>query len=276
MPELPEVEIYRRALERRGVGRRVERAEALPSRLFREEDPAAACAQLMGRTLLQATRKGKYLLLTFDQEVGLLAHLGMSGRFLFTPPEAPAPDDRQLSLHLDDGTTLHYTSVRLLGRLRVGSTAQLEADPGWSKLGPDPLNELVTPRVLREAMASTRGSVKAVLMNQQRLAGLGNIQVTEALWLSQLHPEARAASLDPEALARLWSGIMNALRSTLAELEDAETVAYLSSGEGTNTFAVYGREGAPCPRCGDTIQRAMARGRPSFWCPGCQPLSPEA
>lgn len=268
MPELPEVEIARRNLERWARGRTIVGAKATASRIFRGTSAAAFSRRLKGRRVAAVIRRGKYLMVRLGDGGALLVHLGMSGKLLRRRAGQPLPERTRASLELDDGNRIHYTSTRLLGRLLVAPEAQVVAMPEWADLGPDPLADRFTPAVLKAALAGTDRPVKPALMDQKRLAGLGNIQTAEALWLARIHPATRASRLGDRALARLARGIERTVTDTIAEW-DGDEIAYLSEGA-EPSFRVYGRAGGPCPRCRSRIRRVIQGGRATFYCPGCQ------
>jgi len=266
MPELPEVEIARRNLARWLRGRRVVRAEAAPSRVFRgarRED----FLTLQGR-LKSLERRGKYLLFTFEGGRGLLGHLGMTGRFLRRPPEAEVSHSRA-RLFLDNGQVVHFCDSRLFGRLEPCDASGLYSLEAVQALGRDPLVDGLTPEQLEEAVGSSRQALKVALMDQGRVAGLGNIHAAEALFRAGLHPARKPASLTPAEWRRLAEAIHATLDFGLREQEGDEP-AYLEDGA-ENRFLVYGRAGTPCTRCGTKVQSCPQGGRTTHFCPKCQP-----
>lgn len=267
MPELPEVEHARRTLARWAEGRRIAEAEVGASRLLRGAAPAAVRAGLVGRRVEAAERRGKWILVRLEGDAGLGLHLGMSGKVVGVPTGGGPPPYARLVLHLDDGGQLAVTSRRLFGRVVAAPFVELAARPELRTLGPDPLEADDLEGLLARALAGTRRPVKTVLMDQTRVAGLGNIQAAEALWRAGIHPAAPASGLGPEDRRRLAAGIAESLARTLADLERDGT--YLSEG-GSNPFRVYGRAGEGCPRCGAPIVREVLGGRATFRCPTCQ------
>jgi formamidopyrimidine-DNA glycosylase len=266
MPELPEVESARRNLERWLQGRRVVRAEAEATRLFRGARRERFTA-LRGR-LLSLERRGKYLLFTFEEDQGLLAHLGMTGRFLRRPQGTPVSYSHA-RLCLDDATVIHFCDPRLLGRLQPCAASRLHALKAVKALGRDPLVEGLTPPQLQEALGRSRQELKVALMDQGRLAGLGNIHAAEALFRADLHPARRPGSLTSEEWARLTEAIHATLAFGLAE-QAGEEPAYVEEGA-ENRFLVYGRAGTPCTRCGTQVRSFTQGGRTTHFCPKCQP-----
>lgn len=268
MPELPEVETARRLLVRWLSGRRVVRAEADPTRVLRGarlQDFAA----LQGR-LLSLERRGKYLLFTFEQGRGLLAHLGMTGKFVLRPEGTPEPYSRA-RLHLDSGQVIHLRDSRMFGRLEPAPASRLHELPAIKELGLDPLVDGLSAAQLQQALGRSRQELKVALMDQGRLAGLGNIHAAEALFRAGLHPSLRAHSLEPPQWQRLAEAIHASLAFGLQEQSGEEPV-YLEEGTTENPFLVYGRAATPCVRCGTPVESFVQAGRTTHFCPKCQPL----
>ena len=269
MPELPEVEITRQNLVRWFRGHRVKRAEADDTRAFRGARWKDFQA-LHGR-LLHLERRGKYLLFSFEADQGLLAHLGMSGRFVRRPPDAEVPYSRA-RFHLESGDVLHFADARLLGRMETCAASRLHELAPVKALGRDPLVDGLTPAQLREAVGRSRQELKVALMDQGRLAGLGNIHAAEALYRARIHPGRQPGSLSPAEWKRLAHGVRAALDFALEE-QQGEEPRYLKDGA-HNGFLIYGRAGEACARCGTTVRSSTQGGRTTHYCPTCQPAQP--
>ena len=269
MPELPEVETTRHNLVRWLHGRRVVKAEAEDTRLFRGAH-RRGFSSLHGR-LLELERRGKYLLFTFEGGRGLLAHLGMTGRFVRRAEGDPVPFTRA-RLHLDSGDVLHYADARLLGRLEPCAASRLHALTAVKALGRDPLVDGLSAAQLEEAVGPSRQPLKVALMDQGRVAGLGNIQAAEALHRARLHPARAPGSLSGAEWKALARAIHATLAFTLRGLR-GEELQYLIDGA-HNDFHVYGRAGTPCPRCGAKVRSLPQAGRTTHYCPRCQPPHP--
>ncbi len=266
MPELPEVESARRQLVHWLDGRRVVKAEADDTRMFRGSH-RRGFSTLRGR-LLSLERRGKYLLFSFEGGRGLLAHLGMTGRFLRRPEGVHVPYSRA-RFHLDSGEVLHFADARMLGRLEPCAASRLHSLEAIRALGRDPLEDGLSGAQLGEAVGATRRPLKVALMDQGRVAGLGNIQVAEALFRAGLHPSRPPASLSPAE----WTALARAIHATLAFTLQGlrgEEPAYLLDGA-RNLFLVYGRAGTPCTRCGTRVGSMTQGGRTTHYCPHCQP-----
>jgi formamidopyrimidine-DNA glycosylase len=272
MPELPEVEIARRNLLRWFDGRCVVRAEAdLQARTFRGADPRTF-EQIRGR-LEDASRRGKYLLLTFERGRGVLAHLGMTGKFVRRPEGQMEPYSRA-RWHLDDGQVIHYRDQRLFGRIEPVPSRALHELPVVRALGIDPVLDGLTARSLAKVLSTCRLDLKVALMDQSRIAGLGNIHAAEALFRARIHPARKPATLRPEEWRRLARGIRATLRFAL-ESEDSEEIQYAEEPGAENPFKIYGRAGEPCPVCRTKVRSFTQGGRTTHYCPSCQPRKPK-
>jgi formamidopyrimidine-DNA glycosylase len=269
MPELPEVEHAARCLRRWLGGAVIARAEADASRVLRGGGTRRAFARsLPGRRLERVERRGKVLLLFFDADVGLLSHLGMTGRWLETAAH-DAPQHSHARLGLEGGRALHYCDPRMFGRLALHPASALLGLPEVRALGPDPLHDGIDAARLHGVLAKTGRAVKVALMDQGVLAGVGNIYATEALFRARVHPTRAASSLSRREVGRVAEGIEAAMGAVLAEMKDE--LAYLSDGAHVeNPFLIYDRAGAPCPRCGRVLEKVTIGGRVSAFCGRCQ------
>lgn len=271
MPELPEVEHAARMLRGFLMGRLILRAEASPTRVFRGGGRRAFASALRGRKLERLERRGKYLLLSFDGGVGVLSHLGMTGKWIRREGQREGrPLYSRARLMLDDGSVVHYCDPRLFGRITVHRGAELDRLPEIRALGPDPLRDGIDPRALAEALARTSRPVKVALMDQRVIAGVGNIQATEALFRARVAPTRPANRVTTREVARIAEAIRASIAFTL-EAAGPDEITYLSEGARVvNPFLVYGREGLPCPRCRRPIDTISLGGRSSAHCASCQ------
>jgi formamidopyrimidine-DNA glycosylase len=274
VPELPEVEIAARNLREWTRGRRIVKVEPSPgtARIFRPSRPAALAGALAGARFVEIGRRGKQLLVALEKggaPVGLLAHLGMTGKWLRRRQGEPVPRFSRARFALDDGAALHFTDLRLFGRLRVVPGARFAEVPEVAALGPDPFADGVDPATLREALRRSRLPVKVRLMDQRVLAGVGNIYASEALFRAKIDPRRRSDSLTPAEVKRLAGTVLEAMREGIARQESPE-ITYVEEG-GENPFLVYAREGEKCPRCRRAeIRRLVQAARSTFFCPRCQ------
>jgi formamidopyrimidine-DNA glycosylase len=268
VPELPEVETIRAQLEPRLLGRVLARVEILDPRLTRPFDLFEVAEELEGDRVAAVERRGKYLLVRLASGLALLVHLRMTGSFGFEPTTHV-----RAVLELDDGSRLAYRDVRRFGTWLVLERG--DAEPYLAaKNGPEPLGARFTSRWLAAKLARRRAPLKAVLLDQRVVAGLGNIYADEALWRARLCPLRAANSLATDEVARLGRGIRAALRAGIerqgSTLRDYATPDG-SQGSMQDEFRVYGRDGLPCPRCRETVVKARVGGRGTWYCPRCQP-----
>jgi formamidopyrimidine-DNA glycosylase len=275
MPELPEVEIAARNLRRWTAGRHIERIEADPRAryVFRPSSPAALARALDGARFGRIRRIGKHLLVSLERErehVGLLSHLGMTGKWLRRDEGDPPTRFSRARFHLDDGKVLHFDDMRLFGRLRVVPGARFDEVPEVAALGPDPLEEGVDRERLAGALARSRLPVKVRIMDQAILPGVGNIHASEALFRARIDPRRKAKSLSGREVGALARAVLASLRDSIAQQEGPE-ISYVEEPGSENPFRVYGREGERCPRCRRAeIRRLVQAQRSTFFCPRCQ------
>jgi formamidopyrimidine-DNA glycosylase len=272
MPELPEVETIRRQLAPRVERRALARVDVLDARWCRPLAPREVEARLAGRRVERLARRGKYLVWELEGERFLLMHLRMTGNLLYDPP-APSPYAR-VRLGLDDGHALTFADQRRFGtgELALGRVAY--EDFVAARLGVEPLSDEFTAARLRALARGVRAPVKAFLLDQRRLAGVGNIYADEALFRAGIHPLRPAGRLTGGQVAALRDAVIEALRAGLAaggatidDYRDAEG----ARGGFQDEFLVHRRAGLPCPRCGGAIVKTVAAGRGTYVCERCQP-----
>jgi formamidopyrimidine-DNA glycosylase len=279
MPELPEVESVRRQLAPALVGRRFERVSIDDSRLVRPYEPAEVAAELEGELVAAVERRGKYLVVRFESGRVLLIHLRMTGSLLHAPAGSLQDDPhRRAVVRLEDGSDVAYRDVRRFGTWLLLEPGEAEPYLG-ARVGDEPLDTLFTAARLGERLAGRRTSLKAALLDQRTVAGIGNIYADEALWRARLNPLRPAAGLDRAELRRLHRAIRAALEPGLARQGSTLRDYRLpdgSAGSMQNEFHVYGRRDEPCDRCGTAISRTQVAGRTTWFCPKCQPAEPQA
>ncbi len=273
MPELPEVETVRTQLAPVLTGRRFESVEILDERLTRPFDPGQVAAQLEHEHVASVDRRGKYVVVRFESGLVLLVHLRMTGSFLVAPlGELPDDPHRRAVVSLDDGSVVVYRDVRRFGTWRLLEEDEVGAYL-TARLGEEPLERGFTTQQLAKRLVGRRAPVKAALLDQRVVAGLGNIYADEALWHARIHPLRPAGSLDGDEIAGVRTGVRRALRTGIerqgATLSDYRTP---NGGRGSmqDEFNVYGRQGEPCPRCGTPIAKTRVAGRGTSYCPACQ------
>jgi formamidopyrimidine-DNA glycosylase len=275
MPEGPEVEFAARSLRRWAEGRRVLSVEADPraKRIFRPSTPRRFAEGLRGARVEAIRRIGKHLLVTFEKDgaaVGVLAHLGMTGKWLRQIDGAPAPSHSRARLALDDGAVLHFRDPRLFGRLRLVPGARFEAVKELAALGPDPIEQGIDPGRLAGLLGRSRLPVKVRIMDQAVLPGVGNIYASEALFRARIDPRRPARTLAPPEVRRLARAVVEVLRASVAR-ETGDEIEYVEEPGSENPFLVYARAGERCPRCRKhALERVVQAGRSSFFCARCQ------
>ncbi len=275
MPELPEVETVRRMLASAIPERRIARATVSGKKL-RTSSLAALPAKLQGRVFALPRRTGKFLLLDLDGGVTLLSHLGMSGRWLFWPAgkvaDAAMPHVH-LKLVFNDGATLWYQDIRRFGMLRVVATDELHKDASLKLLGPDPLAERRDGDALSAAARGARTSIKTWLLDQRKIAGVGNIYASEVLFRTCIDPRRRAGGLRADEWARLAIEIPLVLEQSIARMGTTFSTyrtIWNEPGQYGEQLLVYDRLAEPCRVCDTPIRRIVQSGRSTFWCANCQ------
>jgi len=273
VPELPEVETLRRRLEPVLVGRRFERVEILDPRLTRPDEPAEVAAELEGERVHAVERRGKYLVVRFESGRVLLIHLRMTGSLEHAPAGRLEPDPhRRAVVRLDNGSDVAYRDVRRFGTWLLVEPGEL--DPYLAlRLGGEPLEIAFTAKTLADRLENRKAPIKAALLDQRTLAGMGNIYVDEALWRARIHPLTPAGELARDRVVALRRAIKQALETGIAR-QGATLRDYRqpdgASGRMQHEFKVYGRDGEPCERCGTPIEKIRIAGRGTWFCPSCQ------
>lgn len=269
MPELPEVETVVCGLRPVLVGARFVRIVARRPDL-RVALPPDLGQRLTGAVVVAVRRRAKYGLIDTDRDDTLIFHLGMSGRFGLAPEVAGAHD--HLLFETDRGG-LVYTDPRRFGFMLLARTAELADHPRLRDLGPEPLGDGFDGSVLARAAAGRRAPIKALLLDQGVVAGIGNIYACEALFLAGIHPERRAGDIEMARFDELAAALKTVLREAIvaggSTLRDHAQISG-ETGYFQHRFHVYGRDGAPCTTCGAPLLRIVQAGRSSFYCAACQ------
>jgi formamidopyrimidine-DNA glycosylase len=278
VPELPEVESVRRQLAPLLEGRRFDQVEISDPRLTRPADPDEVARSLEGERIVTVSRRGKYLIVRFESGRALLIHLRMTGSLRHAPAGTLGDDPyRRAVVKLDDGSDVAYRDVRRFGTWELLERGEEKAYLA-ARLGAEPLGRSFTAARLGARLAGRRAPVKAAILDQRTLAGVGNIYADEALWYARLHPLRETLSLDEGETAALHRGIRRALGRAIERQGSTLSDYRLPDGERgrmQHEFKVYGRDGEPCERCGASIEKIRVGGRGTWYCPSCQP-SPQA
>jgi formamidopyrimidine-DNA glycosylase len=277
MPELPEVETVRRGLADWAVGREITNVRVMHPRAIRRYAPGAEQFEsaLRGRRFVDARRRGKYLWLPLDSGDAVLAHLGMSGQFLFRVAEAP--DEAHLRVRVDfaDGDPeLRFVDQRTFGGLSL-SPGGAELPDEIAHIARDPIDPEFDDRAFTDALRRKHTEIKRALLDQSLISGVGNIYADEALWRAKLHGARWTDELTKPAVARLLGHVRDVLNEALKAGGTSFDSLYVNVNGETGYFDrslnAYGREGEPCRRCGTPIRREHFMNRSSFSCPHCQP-----
>ncbi len=263
MPELPDVETVRLRLRAGLRGATITAARCSDRYVLRPSSPAAFARSLIGRTVRDVDRRGKWLRVRLDDGARLFSHLGMTGWWVARDAAGPKePSERARIDAAGEGgpTSFRYVDSRRFGRLVVAR----DDIPEWRALGPDPLALGLRVPELAAALARSRRTVKEAIIDQSVLAGIGNILATEALWRAQIDPRSRGDALSRADVGKLARGLVGEIRRELA-------VRAASNGDDwRDVWAVYGRSGEPCPRCRAPLARVVLGGRTTAFCARCQ------
>jgi formamidopyrimidine-DNA glycosylase len=272
MPELPEVEVIRRALAPLVVGRQIVAAQVVEPRLTRRRGtPAAVSTGLLGRHITALRRRGKFFIFDFGGE-SLIVRLGMTGQLLWweTPGQFQPDGHTHAVLGLSQGGVLSYRDVRKFGEMFLLPTEAVDATLG---IGVEPLDAAFTVGTLRQLCAGSRVRLKSLLLDQRKIAGIGNIYADEALFRARIRPTRRASSLRPAEIRALRLGIRAVLRAGIRHRGSSISDFRDPSGE-PGRFArlhrVYHRQGEPCLVCKTPIRRIVLGQRGTHFCPNCQ------
>jgi formamidopyrimidine-DNA glycosylase len=276
MPELPEVEVVRRGLERYVVGRTIESVQMLHPRALRRHlaGPNDFAAAVRGRQITGARRRGKYLWLPVGDDA-LLAHLGMSGQLLVGDADRPlSPHVRVRLTFTDSGPDLRFTDQRTFGHLSLAIGGAALPAP-IAHIAPDPLEPSFDLAAVKARLRVRRSGIKRALLDQSLVSGIGNIYADESLWRAQLHWERQAQLLRPVQVTRLFAAVQEVFAESLTAGGTSFDSLYVNvngqSGYFERSLNVYGRAGQPCPRCGAPVRRDPFMNRSAFSCPRCQP-----
>jgi formamidopyrimidine-DNA glycosylase len=270
MPELPEVETVVRGLRPHLTGRRFVQVEQRRPDL-REKLPADFARRLTGRQVAAVERRAKYILIRLDDGNVLVVHLGMSGKFVLGERPNAVGLHEHLAFTLDDGRVLRFTDPRRFGLMDLIPSLELAAHRRFAGIGPEPLSADFTPAVLAALLAGRRGPIKSALIDQRTVAGVGNIYACEALFAAGISPKRPSHSIQRERADRLVSALRDVLEKAIAAGGSSARDYVNASGEQgwfQAQWAVYDREGQPCPGCDckSGVRRIVQSGRSTFYC----------
>ncbi|BCJ88033.1 DNA-formamidopyrimidine glycosylase [Effusibacillus dendaii] len=274
MPELPEVETIRRSLEALVVHKTIGDVTVNLPRLIRTPDDVEQFKiMLRQQTIRGVRRRGKFLLLDIGPYT-LVSHLRMEGRYGLYQTGEPIAKHTHLIFHFTDGTELRYQDVRQFGTFDLLPENNLSAVPGLRKMGPEPLSGEFTPTVLQQKLKNRTGKIKSLLLDQNLVAGIGNIYADEALFRAGVHPEREAGLLTKAQIERVYRAVVDVLSESV-KLGGSSVKSYVNGFGSTGSYQyhlnVYGRKDEPCPNCGTPIKKNRVGGRGTHFCPKCQP-----
>jgi formamidopyrimidine-DNA glycosylase len=273
MPELPEVETIVADLRPHLVGRTIVRCELRFPSIVRHPEPEAFVDSVVGLRIEALRRRGKYILAGLEGGALLVVHLGMSGQLRLVDPETPVAPHTHASFDLDDGRQLRYRDPRRFGRLLFGTEDALIASRAMPRLGPEPIDADFGADDLYVRLRRRRAPLKAVLLDQTTIAGVGNIYADESLHRARLRPDRRAASLSRVSVRRLHEALRQALEIAIlnrGSSVDSYRDAWGEVGGQQEQLLVYGRAGEPCFTCGRPLALVRIAGRSSVFCRRCQ------
>jgi formamidopyrimidine-DNA glycosylase len=275
MPELPEVELVCRFLQRLIAGRSIVTARLLRERLAPHSTPRSFSTNLSGVHINNVKRRGKHILIELDNGRTLVTHLRMSGRFMLIPVGNELPKFSHAIFELNGGDLLVFQDQRHFGFMRVAKSSELDALSEISKLAPEPFSEEFSHRYLYESLNRSSLPIKQFLLDQSKVCGLGNIYAAEALFLSGIHPSKRANTISSKRAVRLHENIRVILSEAIEagstlNIDPSDSDSAYYGGEYERYWRVYDRENLPCINCQSPIRRIKHGSRSSFFCPNCQ------
>jgi formamidopyrimidine-DNA glycosylase len=275
MPELPEVELVAKSLNALISKRMINIAELVRERLSPDETKESFAEKLKDSTINFVHRRGKHILIDINNGQTLLVHLRMSGRFMLLPQERENPKHAHAIFYFSDESRLVFQDQRHFGLMKIIETKELANAKELSKLAPEPFSDEFTPQYLRKTLQTSKRNLKEFLLDQSKVCGLGNIYVSEALFLSKTNPQIPANELSAKKTNVLFEKIREVLAESIAHGStlnvDPENIdgSYFD-GDYEGHWRVYDQEDIPCQTCKTLIKRITQGGRSTYFCPKCQ------
>jgi len=267
MPELPEIETIRKGLEKRILGKKVRRVEINSTRMLKALSPERFKKEVEGKTFKEVIRRGKYLILALSSGKKIVVHLRMTGQLVYGDKDRKS----RISFLLSDGRYLNINDQRHLGEIRL--VESWEKFPGIARMGIEPLVEKFTANVFAEMLHKKKARIKPLLMNQEFLAGMGNIYAQEALFRAGIHPKRQACTLNRQEVKSLFSEIKKVLKKAI-EYGGTSLISYVDAegkrGNFHSHLLVYRRGGEPCVSCKRPLKFVRVSGRGTSFCANCQ------
>lgn len=276
MPEMPEVEIIRRYLDKQVAGKKIMDLDIRLPRMIKWPEPEGFRALVAGRTIKSMSRRGKYLLMELDNDSAVVFHLRMTGRLVYEPTGETQDHHARVIFHLQTGDCLVYGDTRTLGTIHGLKPQERGMLKGLAEMGSEPLSAEFTAEYLYQTASQRKVAIKSFLLNQKYIGGIGNIYADEALFLAGIHPQRPANSLSQAECHKLWESVNKVIADGIADggttFRDYQNGA---GGKGSHQehLYVYGRKGEKCRTCGTPIERITVGGRGTHFCPHCQEVS---
>lgn len=275
MPELPEVELVAKSLNRLVSNRKITVAELLRERLAPFDSPKDFAEKLKNSKINFVHRRGKHVLFDLDSNQTLITHLRMTGRFLLLPVERELPKHSHAVFYFEDETRLAFQDQRHFGLMKIVETDKLSEAKEIKNLAPEPFSEEFTPRYLRETLLKSKKALKELLLDQTKVCGLGNIYASECMYLARVNPQISANKISVQKTNLLFEKIREVLAESIAHGStmnvDPENIdGSYYGGDYEGRWRVYDREKNPCAKCETEIKRIVQGGRSTYFCPKCQ------
>jgi formamidopyrimidine-DNA glycosylase len=275
MPELPEVELVAKSLDALVKGRKIAAAELLRARLAPFDAPPDFALKLKDSIINFVHRRGKHVLFDLSKGQTLITHLRMTGRFMLLPLERELPKHSHAVFYLDDETRLVFQDQRHFGLMKIVETPQLFAAKELRDLAPEPFSDEFNPKYLKAVLAASKRPLKEFLLDQTKVCGLGNIYVSESLFISKINPQIPANEVPSRKIPALFQAIRDVLTESISHgstlnvnPENIDGSYYGGDYEGH--WRVYDQENEPCKNCKTAIKRIVQGGRSTYFCPKCQ------
>lgn len=273
MPELPEVETIKRVIEPQIQGLMIGKVSVKRPEIVAYPSADEFCGLVRGQTISRMTRRGKFLIIQLGSRDCIILHLRMTGCLLIAPADCPEEKHTHIVFSLDNGKELRFSDTRRFGRFWLLGKDEADTHSGIAKLGTEPLDKLLTAEYLNARLGKRKTAVKKCLLDQSIIAGIGNIYSDEILFTAGIYPARLANSLNRKEWERLAAVIPERI-SYFIERNKISPEEYLETKgqdyRNTPYLQVYGQEGKPCPKCGETLCRMVIGGRGSVYCPVCQ------
>jgi len=272
MPELPEVETVRKTLKNLILNYEIESIDVYYTKIIKEVSLTDFIKRLVGRTILDIKRYGKYLIFIFD-DVALISHLRMEGKYFIKDQSEHVEKHEHIIFNFTNGLSLRYHDVRKFGTMNLRDLDKIYSTNPLKKLGLEPFDKLMTLSYLKGKLHKKEVAVKTCLLDQHIFAGLGNIYVDEVLFSCKLNPQLKASKLKDKDYKNIIKNSINVLTKAI-ELGGTTIRSYTSSlgvtGRFQNELNVHTKEGEPCPKCNTIIEKTRVNGRGTYYCPNCQ------